>query len=307
MSVELRLSLFNFEAGGLQPDGTYDFAPLTQALLDEPHPDLLMLCEAKFWNARGRRPFHTAMAHLAEATGRPYVGELHTGALATAVIYDPRVLRLEAAEEPEFPDKRNLARFRLRADPGYRFQVFVEHWPYADPEQRLARARLLATFGISPIPTLIAGDTNSTSSGPHLPTRDWTTVPIGIRDHKGRHDDNGTWHADTRAVDRLIGTWDTTTGHRVNSAGFHHLAELDPHAPHPLPPTVNGPNGLHIDYILGNQALLSSTTVMPGSYRIHTPPSVDPTSWPSDHRRISCTLHIHPASTTPHDSNGHRA
>ncbi|MEV6802941.1 endonuclease/exonuclease/phosphatase family protein, partial [Micromonospora rifamycinica] len=172
MSVELDLSLFNYEAGGLQPDGSYTFAPLARAFLDGPHPDLLMLCEAKFWNARGKRPLHTAMAHLTDVTGRPYVGELHTGALPTAVIYDPRVLRLDAAEEPEFPDKRNLTRFSLRTDPTYRLHVYTEHWPHTDGEQRLARARLLATTGTSPTPTLIAGDLNSTSSGPHLPTPD---------------------------------------------------------------------------------------------------------------------------------------
>ncbi|WP_431884761.1 endonuclease/exonuclease/phosphatase family protein [Micromonospora wenchangensis] len=302
MSVELDLSLFNFEAGGLQPDGTYNFAPLARAFLDRPHPDLLMLCEAKLWNARGRRPLHTAMAHLADVTGRPYVGELHTGALATAVIYDPRVLRLDAAEEPEFPDKRNLTRFSLRTDPTYRLHVYVEHWPYADPEQRLARARLLATSGTSPTPTLIAGDLNSTSSGPHLPTPDWTTIPTSTRDHKARHH-NGTWHADTRAIDRLIGTWNTTTNQRVNSAGFHHLAELDPHTPTPLPPTTNGPHGLHIDYLLANHALLNTATVVPGTYQIHIPPDNNPATWPSDHRRISCTLRIHP--TPQHNPQKH--
>ncbi|WP_198166887.1 hypothetical protein, partial [Micromonospora rifamycinica] len=61
--------------------------------------------------------------------------------------------------------------------------------------------------------------------------------------------------------------------------------------------TTNGPHGLHIDYILANDALLDTATVVPGTYTVHIPAD-DPTTWPSDHRRISCTLRIHPTHTT---------
>jgi endonuclease/exonuclease/phosphatase family metal-dependent hydrolase len=222
------------------------------------------------------------------------VGQLFTGPLGTAVIYDPTVLCLDATEEPYFEDKRNLAQFRLRADLTYRLHVFVEHWSYADSEQRLARAKLLARYGTSPIPTVLAGDANSSSSGPHLPHIDWNAVPVNVRDHKGRQHTDGTWSADTRALDRLIGAWDTTLGRRVSGAGFHHVAELDPHAPNPLPPTVNGGSGLHIDHILANEALLATADVVPGSYRVHIPTSTNPTDWSSDHRRVSCTLRLRP-------------
>ncbi|MGH3734028.1 MAG: endonuclease/exonuclease/phosphatase family protein [Micromonosporaceae bacterium] len=299
MSLEVNISLLNYEAGGLKTDGSYDFAPLVRAFLDDPNPDLILLCEAKFWHARGKRPFQAAMKDLSVLTGRPYVGELFTGPLGTAVIYDPSVLCLDATEEPDFADKRNLARFSLRADLRYQLQVFAEHWPYADGEQRLARAKLLARFGTGPVPTLIAGDMNATSSGPHLPDPDWANVPVSVRDHKGRQDLDGTWHADTRALDRLIGAWDTQTSRRINGAGFHHLAELDPLAPNPLPPTVNGEH-LHIDYILANQALLATAEVVPGSYHVHIPPSANPANWPSDHRRVSCTLRNRgPSSSRP--------
>jgi hypothetical protein len=298
MTVELSVSLLNFEAGGLRADGTYNFAPLVGAFVDDPNPDLILLCEAKFWHARGRRPLQAAMKDLSALTDRPYVGELFTGPLGTAVIYDPTILCLDAAEEPDFPDKRNLAQFCLRADPAYRLHVFVEHWSYADGEQRLARAKQLTRFGTATVPTLIAGDANSSSSGPHLPDVDWASVPIGVRDHKGRQQPDGTWCADTRALDRLIGAWHTAAGRRVNGAGFHTVAELDPQAPNPLPPTVNGGSGLHIDYILANQALVDTTQVVPGSYRVHIPPGNSPTHWPSDHRRVSVTLRI-PAGTPP--------
>ena len=293
MAVDLNISLMNVEAGCQRADGSYDFTPLTRAFLADPIPDLIQLCEAKFWHTRGQRPFHTAIQELSTLAGRPYVGQLNTGPLATAVIYDPTVLCLAATEEPYFEDKRNLTQFRLRADLAYRLQIFTEHWPYSDAEARLSRAKLLARFGASPVPTVLAGDMNSTCSGPHLPTIDWNAVPIGIRDHKGRQQDDGTWSADTRAVDRLIGAWDSTLGHRVGGAGFHHVAELDPQAPNPLPPTVNGASGLHIDYILANEGLLAAAEVVPGSYQVHIPPGSNPANWSSDHRRISCTLRLH--------------
>ena len=299
MTFELNLSLLNIEAGCLRDDGSYDFTRLVHAFADGPTADAIQLCEAKFWHTRGQRPFHTALQQLSGLTGRPYVGQLFTGPLGTAIIYDPTVLCLDATEEPYFEDKRNLAQFRLRADLTYRLHIFVEHWSYADSEQRLARAKLLARFGASPIPTLLTGDTNSTSSGPHLPHIDWNRVPIGVRDHKGQQHPDGTWNADTRALDRLIGAWDTTHGRRVNGAGFHHVAELDPQAPNPLPPTVNGGSGLHIDYILANDALLATADVVPGSYQVHIPAVTDPADWPSDHRRVSCTLRLHPRRARP--------
>ncbi|WP_344921645.1 hypothetical protein [Plantactinospora mayteni] len=86
----------NYEAGGLRADGSYDLAPLVRAFLDDPTPDLIMLCEAEFWHACGKRPFHAAMKDLGVLTGRPYVGGLFTGPLGTAVIYDPIVLCLDA-------------------------------------------------------------------------------------------------------------------------------------------------------------------------------------------------------------------
>jgi hypothetical protein len=104
MSTDLHLSLLNLEAGGLQPDGSYDFDGLVRAFADPPAPHLLMICECKFWHARGKTPFRTAIRQLSTLTGRHYVGELFTGPLGTAVIYDPTVLHLDAGEEPAFPD-----------------------------------------------------------------------------------------------------------------------------------------------------------------------------------------------------------
>ncbi|GAA0956058.1 hypothetical protein GCM10009558_073970 [Virgisporangium aurantiacum] len=288
MTIDLKISLFNFRNGGLRPNSGYDFRPLTETYAPAPAPDLIALCEAKFWFARGRTPFLTAVQTLSAATGRTYVGELFSGALATALVYDPNVFDLEAGEEVDFADKQNLARLRHRNDDSP-LQILVEHWPFWDGHARVARAKLLATYGPSNIPTIIAGDLNSTASGPHLPTADWPRLPATVRDHKAQQDPDGSWHPDTRAVDRLIGRWNTTTGNRIDGAAFHHVAELDPDAPNPLPPTVNaGGSGLHIDYILINDACQHAWPVMPGSYNIHIPDPARP--MPSDHRRVDITL-----------------
>ncbi|GIF01106.1 endonuclease/exonuclease/phosphatase family protein [Paractinoplanes rishiriensis] len=290
---ELTLSLFNYQGGGLQPDGSHRLGNLIAAFAEPPVPDVIALCEAKFWHRRGRRPFCTAINQLSAALGRPYVGELFTGPLGTAIIYDPTVLRLSAGEEPEFDDKRNLARFSLRQHPDTALHVYVEHWSHHNSDQRLARARLLAQYGTSTTPTLIAGDLNSTSSGPHLPVPFWGHQPPGRLDYQYRPQPDGTWTPDTRAVDRLIGTWhdpepaEPAVPGRRNGAGFHHLAEHDPQAARPFPPT--GDNGLHIDYLLANTALLQTAQVVPGSYRVHLPDGFPPPRY-SDHRRISCTL-----------------
>jgi endonuclease/exonuclease/phosphatase family metal-dependent hydrolase len=295
--TKLDVSVFNYQAGGLRADGTYDFSGLTEAFrfIADPAPDLLVLCEAKFWGRRGRTPGLAAIRELATMLDRPYVGELHQGPLGTAVIYDPTVLRLTAAEEPEFADKRNRTVFRLGPHDHHQLQVFAEHWSYCDPAQRLARARQLAPWGISKVPTLIAGDLNESASGPHFPEPHWEHVPYAVRDHAARqtNDTGGTrWVRQTAAIDRLIGPWYpesiTRPQGRGEGSGFHHVAELDPNARRPLDATSNV-RDLHGDHALVNNALLQTASIAPGSFRVHVPHS-RPADWPSDHRRVSFTI-----------------
>jgi len=129
--VELTGSLLNFEAGGLREDGVHDFTGLTRAFLDDPQPDVIAICEAKEWHRDGETPFLTAIRELSVLCGRPYVGELHTGPIGTAIIYDPTVLCLLQGEDPRYPDRRNRARFALRADGLRRFDLRTEHWSYS--------------------------------------------------------------------------------------------------------------------------------------------------------------------------------
>jgi hypothetical protein len=294
--VRVTVSLFNFQAGGWTEGAGFDFAGLLAAFGADPVPDLIVLNEAKYWDDRGEMPFLAALEGLAIVTGRPYVGKLCAGPLGSAVVYDPRLLRLRRGEDLSFPDKRGRFEFTIlptateaSTAAGRRFVVRAEHWVYWSGGPRLERARLLAQFGKDPIPTLIAGDLNSTASGPHLPQIRWDSVPLGVRDYKGLQYPNGLWGPDTRAVDRLIGAWDERLARRGVGAGFHHVAELDCHAPNPLPATTNeSGSGLHIDHLLINDAWLQpGGGVVPGSYQVHIPAGKP---FPSDHRRVSVNL-----------------
>ena len=85
--------------------------------------------------------------------------------------YDPNVFDLEAGEEVDFADKQNLARL-LHATTKARCRVLVEHWRSGTATLGWPR-ELLATYGPSAIPTIVAGDLNSTASGRAV------TAPMG--------------------------------------------------------------------------------------------------------------------------------
>ena len=286
--VELTGSLLNFEAGGLREDGVHDFTGLTRAFLDDPQPDVIAICEAKEWHRDGETPFLTAIRELSVLCGRPYVGELHTGPIGTAIIYDPTVLCLLQGEDPRYPDRRNRARFALRADGLRRFDLRTEHWSYSDSSERFARAQRLAQYGTSEIPTLIMGDLNESASGPDFPDLDWDAVPLGVRDYVAYRNEHDDWVRQSSALDRLIGAYDAASGGRINGSGFHTVAELDPQASRPFPATSNVRN-LHVDHCLGNDALWQAADVVAGSYDVHVPAG-GRSRWPSDHRRISFAL-----------------
>ncbi|BCL14647.1 hypothetical protein [Micromonospora sagamiensis] len=149
------------------------------------------------------------------------------------------------------------------------------------------------------MPVIVGGDLNSTASGPHLPQRDWAAAGYRARAQKARQHPDGTWTADTDAVDHLIGRWNPDTHRRDDGCGFHAVAELawaaNPHTA--LLPTVNdGINAggsLLIDWLLANTAM--RTHVDPGSYRVHVPAQ---RPYPSDHRLVTATLAFNTPTTT---------
>ncbi|MFD0585853.1 hypothetical protein [Dactylosporangium darangshiense] len=136
----LRVAVFNFEAGGLR-DGRYNFSDLVRAR-GPVRADLVLLCEAKGWAGDGRRGLQSALAALDAETGLPYVGELaqcDRGPFGPAVLYNPVVVRLrcwhDATPATTPDDKRGLGEFELRGS-GAPFSAVVQHW---DPRSLVRR------------------------------------------------------------------------------------------------------------------------------------------------------------------------
>lgn len=292
----INVDLFNYEAGGHQPDGSFRFAPLATALGPGRRPHLLLLNEAKFWPRRGKVPLLDAAKTLAATLNRPYVGEVGTGALPSALIYDPRLLCLEAWDDHQFPDKRQLAVFSVRAT-GHRFLVIVDHWSPVDGDARLARAKQLAPYAYRADPVLLGGDFNCTAAGP-LPQRDWTQVADDIRPFKGIQAPDGRWGPDTRALDLLIGGWDEQAGRRADGRRFHALCDLAHQTGTPADeayrPTTNdaiNPGGETVnDWLLINKQWRRTGGLVADTYQVHVPPGSTRADYPSDHRRVSAVL-----------------
>ena len=302
----VNLALLNFEAGGLRrPGQDRDLQLHIDAFhLTEPAPALL-LNEAKYWREDGSRPLHQAAELLADRFDTPYVGLLGhdpDSPMPPAIIYDPTVLILrtwpEAGDPHLFADKRNVAFFAVRdsGDVGIdrvEFGAAVTHWTPHCGIRRRQQAALLDRYGTTRQPVIIGGDLNSTASGPHLPQRDWAVADYRTRAQKGRQLPDGTWTADTDAVDHLIGSWNPHHQQRIDGCGFHALADLAWHTNPgvPLLPTVNDDEdidvggGLLIDWLLVNNAMLPH--IVTDSYRVHTPRDEPP---PSDHRLVTATL-----------------
>lgn len=291
--ARLPIALFNFEDGGLQSDGTYDFAKLQRAFADTNEtPALIMLCEAKHYDNNGSAGLFAAADALSEELGREYVGELgwcERGPFGPAIFYDPQALKLLSWRgRADCADKHNLAHFRVH-DGGKEFLCKVEHWNNRSGTRRLQEAGDIDGYGKHELPVLIGGDLNSTASGPHLPPRDWMAADFRARSHKGRwHPEEGTWSADVAAVDHLIGRWDEVLDRRVDGCGFDAIAEIAWRAgvSGALTPTVNdkvdaGGSQL-IDWLLVNRRM--AKLVIPDSYYVRVPD--DRLAPPSDHRAI---------------------
>src|SRR6266545_5203133 len=123
MRVSIGCVLFNYENGGLQPHGGYDFGPLQAALADSPHrPDLIFFCEAKHYGDHGGKGLLLAANAIADRFDQPYVGLLgymERGPLPPAIFYNPTVLALLPAwygpgSHHDYHDQRNIAHFAAR-------------------------------------------------------------------------------------------------------------------------------------------------------------------------------------------------
>jgi len=313
MTVSVGCALFNFESGGLQPDGTYDFHPLQAALAHSPRvPALITLCEGKYYAERGNTGLLLAANAIADEFNMPYtaiLGHMERGPMPPAIFYNPLVLTQMPpwyghGSTGDFHDQRNIAHFRVNGT-GVEFLAGIDHWePLYGPSRELAARRWGRHGSKGKLPMILSGDFNCTPSGSHLPQRDWQLAAEKDwtnASHKGIEKD-GLWIADTRAMDYLIGRW--IDAGRVGGAGFTLLAELAwkqcagqpvDSRPDLLSPdgrilaTVNthvdAGGGLHIDAALANKLML--THFDPSTYQIHVPPSGRRYS---DHRMVTWEL-----------------
>lgn len=156
---------------------------------------------------------------------------------------------------------------------------------------------------VSGPPTLLAGDLNNAASGPHV-DMNWDLASDRLRMTKAKMLADGTYAADTLAMDLMLGDWDEIRRSRTNQVrelsrqaiGWHALAELAYHsgtsAEEAFKPTVNRSSeqggGLLIDWLLVNNAWKEG--LVAGSYQVHEPSDLK--AHPSDHRLVTATLEI---------------
>jgi len=307
MATRLPVALFNYENGGLQPGGDYNFRPLQCAFAQaEVIPALILFCEAKNYRDRAGEAKYAAAEALSDELGVPYsveLGSMMRGPLPPALFYNPDILILRRWWNQDDPgiydDQRNVARFAIRssgrvAEERTEFLAFVHHFEPLSGDVRLEEARRVSRYGdAQPLPAIGGGDLNATASGPHMPQRDWMAANFSSRSHKGIERD-GRWGPDTRALDYLIGKWDEETSDRTDGCGFHAVAEMawraDPSQP--ILPTVNenvdAGGGLLIDWILVNEAMKKH--VIPESYKVHIPD--ERYRSPSDHRLVTTEIEL---------------
>ncbi|MBF9132726.1 hypothetical protein I0C86_27775 [Plantactinospora sp. S1510] len=291
------MALFNFEGGGLQPDGTFALDKLCRAF-EHVHrvPALVALCEAKEWGRDGNRGLLSATAALGRQLDRPYVGHLgwrERGPIEPALLYDPTVLDLTSWYNdngyPTHDDKRGLAEFRVRAT-GVQFGVLVEHWDPRSGASRLRQAERIDRYGRHRLPVLVMGDLNSTASGPSYPRRDWDLAGYRARHQKARRREDGIWVDQTEAVDHLIGAWSEEHGERVDGCGFHAASDLAWLTGTPnhqaYRPTTNREDAAGGNQIIDFILTTDPDSLVPMTYQVHPPSGLDRADGWSDHNLI---------------------
>ncbi|GAA3757409.1 hypothetical protein [Salinactinospora qingdaonensis] len=306
--MKLPVALINLDNGWSHHNFDFTHLPTLFTHMAEP-PALILVNEATRWWDHGGHGKYSAARALSQRYKVPYtaeVGWLERSDHPPALIYDPTRLHLtwwgNARSTPTLA-RRNTAHLLLAdsdkhpTDPPD-LRVVLQHWHPWDGDTRLHQARAISWTADPRVPTLLGGDLNSTASGPHLPDKTWQHVPAHQRHHKGHQPAGPTtaWHADTRALDHLIGTWNPQEGKRTHGAGFHALAELahthGTPAEEAFRPTTNTPpehgGAMLIDWLLVNHPL--HHTLTPGTYHVHTPPTDHPPL--TDHRLITATLQL---------------
>jgi len=257
-------------------------------------PAIIAVNEARWRMPRGRpeREAAALLSQLCDARYEISVGQIERSDHPPALLWDTQRLDLveySTASTDRSLWKRNTWTLAVLDSPNDAVRVIVPHWDYASGTRRLMEAETLASHVGGSLPVVVAGDLNSTASGPHLPHRDYTRVPVHKRRQKGRLTAVG-WVDDTRALDTLIGPWDTTTNtrHHQDGAGLYALAEHDwqqRNRQGVLASTTHIEQSLLIDWILATR----DVGLVPGTYRVW---EGDP-AW-TDHKLITATITLPP-------------
>jgi hypothetical protein len=181
-------------------------------------------------------------------------------------------------------------------------RVDVQNWQHVNRSARLTSRRLPSGPGLDHV---VGGSARPQFADAPLEAEGFTAVegsrPIAIapearRSAAARPLSNGTWVADTDAVDHLIGRWDTDRDGRVDGCGYHAVAEIARHADPQIEllPTVNDnidSGGAVIKvWLVVNDAM--APHVDPSSYRVHIPPGSNRRDWPSDHRLVTAAFDL---------------
>jgi hypothetical protein len=308
----IRIACLNYEDGGLR-NGAYDFAPLAAAFapLAPNPPDVITICEGKAWGHHGGAGMHGACAALDSVLATPYVGEpgWHwRGTYGPAIIWNPATIRMVrwtgADHESNAVHDRNIARMRLRSEPGKRLNLVIRHYSFDSATERIMEAERDTSYAREDIPTLLTGDLNSSASGPLVPQRDWSRVPPWKLPHKSHRDAQGRPVSDTRALDILIGSYVGQTGEdgrlirRAHGAGFVAVPELAYAAGTPADEAFRGTDNprdeitvsMLIDWMLANRPL--ADRFVPGSYRVFLPPKEHPYDWWTNHRLLIASFDL---------------
>lgn len=282
------VTLLNFREGGYRPGG-YDMTPCVEVVAADPgFCDLIVICEAKYYEDEGGTGKHQLANELAEATGRPLVAELGSlgrGDFGPAVIYDPRVVRIDSFYGFGLPlrakDKRNWMLAHL-AGSGHRFGLLPSHWHHL-PVFRMFDAQEATFLGDLPFPAFLLGDLNTPADGgkstnpdgtPRIPT-DYSRLSPAKRHHKGLFLP-GLYPQDivddTTPLDYLRGWWDEQTRSRINHRDMYDLAEIAAYEYHEhdaLTPTVHpraDGSVPRIDLAMAN--LAGRDCLIPGTFRV---------------------------------------
>jgi endonuclease/exonuclease/phosphatase family metal-dependent hydrolase len=242
---------------------------------------------------RGERDLHHAAAAdaLRRHTGTVFVplrGVSDHGPYPPAVFYQPAHLGLiqHYDKHPDNPrHEHNLIGLRHLAT-GHVLRVMPIHFDFQSGLRRFLEAERIGWTADPAFATIVAGDFNSTSSGPNEPECVFENHPRHKRYNKALwvpHDDpryGQPLRPDTRALDRLH------DGGLLDVADLAHQQGLP--ADLAFTPTVNhgvdGHGALRIDRILVTEPLRHA--VDGSSYRVHIPDGEPP----SDHRAVSLRI-----------------